>query len=83
MPSNTRVIFIDYERIRSRAGDLLATNEEFLNASWSNAAHGAIAPIHDGSGTYMSWDIFEEEIKNCGFTEIDLSPFGSDLADDT
>ncbi len=83
MPSNTRVVFIDYERIRSRAGDLLATNEEFLNASWSNAAHGAIAPIHDGSGTYMSWDIFEEEINKCGFTEIDLSPFGSDLADDT
>ena len=83
MPINTRIVFIDYERIRSRAGDLLATNEEFLNASWSNAAHGAIAPIHDGSGTYMSWENFDEEIATCGFTTIDFAPFGSDLAGDT
>ena len=83
MPSNTQVIFIDYERIRSRAGDLLATNEEFLNASWSNAAHGAVAPIHDGSGTYMSWDIFDVEVSRCGFSTVNLSPFGSDLAENT
>ena len=83
MPTGTQVVFIDQERIRSRASDLLATNEEFLNASWSNAAHGAVAPIHDGSGTYMSWDIFDLEIATCGFTEINFSPFGSDLADDT
>ncbi|NCW91807.1 MAG: transcription-repair coupling factor, partial [Actinobacteria bacterium] len=61
MPANTQIIFIDEERIKSRASDLLATNEEFLNASWSNAAHGAVAPIHDGSGTYMSWDELSAE----------------------
>ena len=83
MPTDTQVVFIDQERIKSRAGDLLATNEEFLKASWSNAAHGAVAPIHDGSGTYMSWDIFDLEVTNCGFTRINLSPFGIDLADDT
>lgn len=83
MPTGTQVVFIDQERIRSRASDLLATNEEFLKASWSNAAHGAVAPIHDGSGTYMSWDIFDLEVTNCGFTKVNLSPFGSDLADDT
>ena len=82
MPKETHVVFIDQERIRSRAGDLLATNEEFLAASWSNSAHGGVAPIHDGSGTYMPWDIFDLEVTNCGFTKVNLSPFGSDLADD-
>ena len=83
MPTNTQVIFIDQERIKSRAGDLLATNEEFLNASWSNAAHGAVAPIHDGSGTYMSWAELVGEIQHCGLVSNSLSPFGSDLAEDT
>ena len=82
MPSDTQVVFIDQERIKSRAGDLLATNEEFLAASWSNSAHGGVAPIHDGSGTYMSWEIFDLEVTNCGFTKVNLSPFGSDLAED-
>ncbi|CAB4715914.1 unannotated protein [freshwater metagenome] len=83
MPSNTRVVFIDYERIKSRAGDLLATNEEFLNASWSNAAHGAVAPIHDGSGTYMSWELLMQEIASLSLKTSSLNPFGSDLAEDT
>jgi len=83
MPRDTQVIFIDHERIKSRAGDLLATNEEFLNASWSNAAHGAVAPIHDGSGTYMSWGELADELARCGLPSSSLSPFGSDLATDT
>jgi len=83
MPANTQVIFIDEERIKSRAADLLATNEEFLNASWSNAAHGAVAPIHDGSGTYMSWEELSAEISEHKVATGSLSPFGSDLAEDT
>jgi transcription-repair coupling factor (superfamily II helicase) len=83
MPTNTQIVFLDQERIRSRAGDLLATNEEFLNASWSNAAHGAVAPIHDGSGTYMSWVELTQEIGSLNFATASLDPFGSDLAEDT
>ena len=83
MPANTQIIFIDEQRIRSRAADLLATNEEFLNASWSNAALGAIAPLHDGAGTYISWDQLQDEIVSKGLSTAELSPFGSDLADNT
>ncbi len=83
MPANAQIIFIDEERIKSRASDLLATNEEFLNASWSNAAHGAVAPIHDGSGTYMSWDELSAEIIEHKVATGSLSPYGSDLAEDT
>ena len=83
MPPNTQIIFIDHERIKSRAADLLATNEEFLNASWSNAAHGAVAPVHDGSGTYMTWSELSDEINAHSLTSATLAPFGSDLADET
>ena len=83
MPANTQIVFIDEQRIRSRAADLLATNEEFLNASWSNAALGGIAPLHDGVGTYISWDELNNEIISCGVTRSELSPFGSDLEEGT
>ena len=83
MPANTQIVFIDEQRIRSRAADLLATNEEFLNASWSNAALGGIAPLHDGAGTYISWEELKEEIVSCAIGTAELSPFGSDLAKDT
>jgi transcription-repair coupling factor (superfamily II helicase) len=82
MPANTQIVFIDEQRIRSRAADLLATNEEFLNASWSNAALGGIAPLHDGAGTYISWDELKDEIISCALTTAELSPFGTDLEED-
>ena len=27
---------------------------------------GGIAPLHDGAGTYISWDELKEEITSCG-----------------
>jgi len=83
MPANTQIVFIDEQRIRSRAADLLATNEEFLNASWSNAALGGIAPLHDGAGTYISWDELSHEIITLSVARAELSPFGTDLEQDT
>jgi transcription-repair coupling factor (superfamily II helicase) len=83
MPINTQLVFIDEQRIRTRAADLLATNEEFLNASWSNAAHGGTAPLHDGAGTYMSWEEFEAELTRTGISQRELSPFGTDLDPET
>jgi transcription-repair coupling factor (superfamily II helicase) len=82
MPANTQILFIDEQRIRSRAADLLATNEEFLNASWSNAALGGIAPLHDGAGTYISWEELKDEIVSRSITSAEFSPFGSDLEED-
>ena len=83
MPVNTQIIFIDEQRIKSRAADLLATNEEFLNASWSNAALGGSAPIHNGAGTYMDWEELFEEIAKAGMSTKQLSPFGTDLDPET
>ncbi len=36
LPKQTQIWFIDKPRLRSRAADLITTNEEFLAASWSN-----------------------------------------------
>lgn len=46
LPNNFQIVLIDEPRIRSRALDLVSTNEEFLDASWSNAAYGAAAPLN-------------------------------------
>ncbi|WP_040160017.1 transcription-repair coupling factor [Mobilicoccus massiliensis] len=45
VPAGSRVVLLDPERIRSRAHDLVATSEEFLEASWSNAAAGNQVPV--------------------------------------
>ena len=83
MPANTEIIFLDEERIRSRAADLLSTNEEFLAASWSNAAVGALAPVHTGVGTYLAWDELTEKIIALGLNRRSLNSFGSDLSENT
>lgn len=38
LPDNFEIINLESERIRSRVRDLIATNQEFLEAAWSNAA---------------------------------------------
>jgi transcription-repair coupling factor (superfamily II helicase) len=83
VPADTQIVFIDEQRIASRAHDLLATNEEFLNASWSNAALGATAPVHYGLETYISWKELEQEITAKKLTRAELSTYGSDLVEGT
>ena len=38
LPEDTHVLVLDPERVRARAHDLVATSEEFLQASWAAAA---------------------------------------------
>ena len=45
LPKTFQVVTIDQSRLKSRAADLVLTNEEFLEASWSSAAIGGTAPI--------------------------------------
>ena len=82
MPENTEVVFIDEERIKSRAADLLATNEEFYLASWLNAASGGVVPLHSGDGTYMTWEELKLEITKNKLQHRSFNVFGSDLDDE-
>ena len=51
----------------------MATNEEFRQAAWSNAAIGGKTPIEAGS-TYIDWDLLKSELPNAR----DFRQFGSD-----
>ncbi|MGC4933829.1 transcription-repair coupling factor [Gordonia sp. DT30] len=51
IPDGSRVLILDPEKVRTRAGDLATTGAEFLEASWNAAALGATAPIDTRGGT--------------------------------
>lgn len=45
LPKQSEVIMVESARIRSRSQELRKTDEEFLVAAWSSAAHGGKTPI--------------------------------------
>src|SRR5271166_1160636 len=48
LPRGSKIVACDPERIRARAADLVWTSQEFLEASWVNAAAGGDVPIDLG-----------------------------------
>ena len=44
-PAGSMAVVIEPEKVRTRAHDLAATNEEFLEAAWSTASDGGTAPL--------------------------------------
>jgi transcription-repair coupling factor (superfamily II helicase) len=65
LPAGTPVLVCDPEKVRTRAGDLIKTGREFLEASWSVAAMGGDAPI----------DI--EQLGGSGFRALDEARSGA------
>ena len=65
LPEGTPVLVCDPEKVRTRAGDLIKTGREFLEASWSVAAMGGNAPI----------DI--EQLGGSGFQDLDEARSGA------
>ncbi len=53
VPPGGLVLACDPERIRARAADLVATSQEFLEASWVNAASGGQAPVDLGAAAFQ------------------------------
>ena len=45
LPAGSIAVVIEPERVRTRAHDLAATNDEFLDAAWSTASDGGAAPL--------------------------------------
>ncbi|RFU22803.1 transcription-repair coupling factor [Geodermatophilus marinus] len=52
VPAGTHVLVCDPERVRGRAADLVRTAEEFLAASWANAAEAGEAPLDLGASSF-------------------------------
>ncbi|MGV1006170.1 MAG: transcription-repair coupling factor [Candidatus Nanopelagicales bacterium] len=67
LPRPAAVLLCDPERIRTRAADLVATSEEFLAASWHNAAAGNVTPIDLGAASIKTLDELRERA-----AELDL-----------
>lgn len=45
LPPGSIVVVVEPEKVRARAHDLVATNEEFLLAAWDSASDGTSAPL--------------------------------------
>jgi len=81
LPERSAILVCDPERIRARAHDLVATSEEFLQASWAAAASGGEAPIDLGSAAYQTIDDVRLAALGLGHSWFQLSPFGLDVDD--
>jgi transcription-repair coupling factor (superfamily II helicase) len=82
MPAGAHVVVSDPERVRARAHDLVATSQEFLEASWAAAAGGGEAPIDLGAAAYMSLGDVRSHALGKGLAWWSLSPFAAAPVDD-
>ena len=78
MPKGSVIIGCDPERIRTRTHDLVATSQEFLEASWLNAAAGNKTPIDLGETSYRDLAQLREIAKSRKINWWGLSPFAGD-----
>ena len=77
MPKGTHVVVSDPERVRARAHDLVATSQEFLEASWAAAAGGGQAPIDLGAAAYLSLADVRTHALGNELSWWSLSPFAT------
>ena len=87
LPTDSVLVACDPERVRTRAHDLVATSEEFLQAGWVNAASGNVVPIDLetvlGTASFRSMTDLREQARELGVRWLDLTPFAGDEDDDT
>ncbi|HEY1322349.1 MAG TPA: DEAD/DEAH box helicase, partial [Streptosporangiaceae bacterium] len=77
VPAGGRVLACDPERIRARAADLVRTSQEFLAASWVNAAAGGQAPIDLGAAAFRSITQVRAAADSLGLPWWTVTPFES------
>ncbi len=78
LPTGSMVLVCDPERVRARAHDLVATSQEFLQASWAAAAGGGQAPIDLGAAAYRALGDIRTHALDSGVAWWSISPFGLD-----
>jgi transcription-repair coupling factor (superfamily II helicase) len=76
LPKGSHVFVCDPERIRSRSAELVATSQEFLEASWVTAAAGGEAPIDLGAAAYKSLEEVRDRAGELGIPWWSTAPFG-------
>ncbi len=77
LPTGAAVLACDPERIRARAADLVRTSQEFLEASWVNAAAGGQAPVDLGAAAFQSITQVRAAADEAGLAWWTITPFES------
>jgi transcription-repair coupling factor (superfamily II helicase) len=75
LPAGAIAVACDPERIRTRAADLLRTSQEFLEASWINAAAGAQVPIDLGGSAFRPITEVRSAAASLGIRWWTITPF--------
>jgi transcription-repair coupling factor (superfamily II helicase) len=82
VPPGGLVLACDPERIRARADDLVRTSQEFLDASWVNAAGGGQAPIDLGAAAFQPLSEVRAAAQHLGIGWWTVTPFrGADAGE--
>ncbi len=77
LPPGAIVVACDPERIRTRAADLVRTSQEFLEASWVNAAAGAEVPIDLGGAAFRPITEIRAAASSLGIKWWTITPFSA------
>jgi transcription-repair coupling factor (superfamily II helicase) len=85
LPKGSMAVVCDPERVRTRAADLVATSQEFLQASWAATAGGGDAPIDVDAASLWGIADVRDRARELGMMWWSVSPFAADeeLSDDT
>ncbi|MFE4828888.1 transcription-repair coupling factor [Streptomyces sp. NPDC056672] len=78
LPAGAMTLVCDPERVRTRAADLVATSQEFLQASWAATAGGGEAPIDVGAASLWGIADVRERARELGMMWWSVSPFAVD-----
>jgi transcription-repair coupling factor (superfamily II helicase) len=78
VPSGGIVLACDPERIRARAAELVSTSQEFLEASWVNAAAGGEVPIDLGAAAFRPITEIRSVAESGGLRWWTVTPFVSE-----
>ncbi|MFC4494231.1 transcription-repair coupling factor [Streptomyces ovatisporus] len=80
VPEGTMAVVCDPERVRTRAADLVATSQEFLQASWGATAmsESGEAPVDLGAASLWGIADVRERARELGMLWWSVSPFSGD-----
>ncbi|MER6100061.1 transcription-repair coupling factor [Streptomyces sp. NPDC001728] len=78
LPEGAMAVVCDPERVRTRAADLVATSQEFLQASWAATAGGGEAPIDVGAASLRGIADVRDRARELDIAWWSVSPFAAD-----
>ncbi|WP_329322538.1 MULTISPECIES: transcription-repair coupling factor [unclassified Streptomyces] len=78
LPEGSMAVVCDPERVRTRAADLVATSQEFLQASWAATAGGGEAPIDVDAASLWSIADVRDRARELDMMWWSVSPFAAD-----